>query len=400
MSQIPILVDLGSSEIKAGFSGQESPKLLSPNYIGELKSKKNYKDSQKKKYTSDECDKFMGNLILHHPIEKGVFTDPEDISLVFNYIYSKLEINEERIKEHPILISEALNNPRFNREKISEILFEKVGTPALIFGSQPLLSLFSTGATTGVVLESGDAITQSCVGYEGFLIRSSCFRYDYGGRDVTNVLRALIDKNNYNINFNSFTDMKILKNIKEKQCYLKLIKEKNSANIGDDDNDEEDNKYNDDFHPVDDDKNGEFSSIKSEFILPDGNKIELGDEKILAPEILFNNKLNFSEYPTFHEIIFNTIAKVDITIKDKLYRHIILSGGNTLFKGMKRKMGFNLEKLVPKDTEIKLIMNKNPILGCWNGENVISNMSSFKRLLVSKNDWNEIGKRIVHDKSI
>ena len=63
-------------------------------------------------------------------------------------------------------------------------------------------------------------------------------------------------------------------------------------------------------------------------------------------------------------------------------------------------MGFNLEKLVPKDTEIKLIMNKNPILGCWNGENVISNMSSFKRLLVSKNDWNEIGKRIVHDKSI
>lgn len=400
MSQIPILVDLGSSEIKTGFSGQEKPKLLSPNYIGELKSKKNYKDSQKKKYTSDECDKFMGNLILHHPIEKGVFTDPEDISLVFNYIYSKLEINEEQIKEHPILISEALNNPRFNREKISEILFEKVGTPALIFGSQPLLSLFSTGATTGVVLESGDAITQSCVGYEGFLIRSSCFRYDYGGRDVTNVLRALIDKNNYNINFNSFTDMKILKNIKEKQCYLKLIKEKNSANIGDDDNDEEDNKYNDDFHPVDDDKNGEFSSIKSEFILPDGNKIELGDEKILAPEILFNNKLNFSEYPTFHEIIFNTIAKVDITIKDKLYRHIILSGGNTLFKGMKRKMGFNLEKLVPKDTEIKLIMNKNPILGCWNGENVISNMSSFKRLLVSKNDWNEIGKRIVHDKSI
>ena len=38
MANIPIILDLGSSEIKAGFSGQEAPKLRSPNYIGELKN--------------------------------------------------------------------------------------------------------------------------------------------------------------------------------------------------------------------------------------------------------------------------------------------------------------------------------------------------------------------------
>ena len=308
---MPIIVDLGSSEIKAGFSGEESPKIHSPNYIGELKNKKKLEENQKRQYISDECDKFAGNLNLHFPIEHGVFKNSEDILLIFNYIFSKLGLNEQTIKEHQILISEPLHNQESNREKISEILFEKIGVPGLIFGSQPLLSLFSTSYTTGVILESGDAITQSCVSYEGYLIPSSCFRYDYGGRDVTNALKILLDKNNYNLNCNSFTDMKIFKNIKEKQCYLKI--------------NQEEGKYDD------------FNSVESEFILPDGNICLLKDEKIIAPEILFNNRLNCSEYPPFHEILFNSISKADINIKNKLYSTVVLSGGNTLFRGMEEK---------------------------------------------------------------
>ena len=370
--KVPIIVDLGSLEIKAGFSGQESPKLRSPNYIGELKSKKNYDESQKKYYVSDECNKFTGNLKFRFALEQGVFTNSEDISLIFNYIYSKLELNEQQIKEHPILISEPLHNQDKNREMIAEILFEKMGVSRLIFGTQPLMSLFSSSYTTGVILESGDAITQSCVSYEGYLIPSSCFRYNYGGRDVANILKVLIGSNNYNLNINSFTDMKILKNIKEKQCYLKTCK----------------------------DNNEDFSSIKSEYIMPDGNKIELNDEKILAPEILFNNKLNFSEYPSFHEMVFSSINKADINIKNKLYNTVILSGGNTLFKGMDQKMKNNLEKLAPKHIEIKIRMNSNPQLSCWNGGNIISCLNTFRKMLVTKNDWSEQGKKILHVKCI
>ena len=398
MSYIPIILDLGSSEIKAGFSGQESPKLRSPNYIGELKNKKNYKDTQSF-YTSDECDKFMGNLILHFPIEHGVFKNSDDIFPVFNYIYTKLEIGEEGIKDHPILISEPLHNQESNREKIAEILFEKMGVPSLIFGLQPLLSLFSTAYTTGVILESGDAITQSCVSYEGYLLPSSCFRYDYGGRDVTNVLGLLIDKNNYNFNFNNFTDMKIFKNIKEKQCYLKMYKEKplsgdiDATNIDKDKEKKEEAKEEDNL-------DDQFRSVNSEFILPDGNKIQLGDEKILAPEILFNSKLNFSELPTFHEIVFNSIIKADINIKNKLYNTVVLSGGNTQFKGMEEKMKYNLEKLAPKHMKIKIRMNSNPQLSCWNGGNIISSLGSFRKMLVTKSDWDENGRNIIHEKCI
>ena len=371
---MPIIVDLGSSEIKAGFSGEESPKIHSPNYIGELKNKKKLEENQKRQYISDECDKFAGNLNLHFPIEHGVFKNTEDIHLIFNYIFSKLGLNEETIKEHQILISEPLHNQDSNREKISEILFEKIGVQGLIFGSQPLLSLFSTSYTTGVILESGDAITQSCVSYEGYLIPSSCFRYDYGGRDVTNALKILLDKNNYNLNCNSFTDMKIFKNIKEKQCYLKI--------------NQEEGKYDD------------FNSVESEFILPDGNICLLKDEKIIAPEILFNNRLNCSEYPPFHEILFNSISKADINIKNKLYSTVVLSGGNTLFRGMEEKTRNSLKQLAPKHMEIKIRMNRNPQLSCWNGGNVVSSLNTFKKMIVTQNDWKEHGKKILYVKCI
>ena len=371
---MPIIVDLGSSEIKAGFSGEESPKIHSPNYIGELKNKKKLEENQKRQYISDECDKFAGNLNLHFPIEHGVFKNSEDILLIFNYIFSKLGLNEQTIKEHQILISEPLHNQESNREKISEILFEKIGVPGLIFGSQPLLSLFSTSYTTGVILESGDAITQSCVSYEGYLIPSSCFRYDYGGRDVTNALKILLDKNNYNLNCNSFTDMKIFKNIKEKQCYLKI--------------NQEEGKYDD------------FNSVESEFILPDGNICLLKDEKIIAPEILFNNRLNCSEYPPFHEILFNSISKADINIKNKLYSTVVLSGGNTLFRGMEEKTRNSLKQLAPKHMEIKIRMNRNPQLSCWNGGNVVSSLNTFKKMIVTQNDWKEHGKKILYVKCI
>ena len=371
-NNIPIIVDLGTSEIKAGFSGQEKPELCFQNYIGELKSKKNYKENQKMFYVSDDCN--IGNLNIHYPIEHGIFKNSEDISLIFNYIFTNLEMKEQQIKAHPLLISEPLHNPDTNREKIAEILFEKMGVPSLIFGTQPLLSLFSTSYTTGVILESGDAITQSCVSFEGYLISSSCLRYDYGGKDVTNVLKILIGKNNHNLNY---TDMKIFKNIKEKQCYLKLNKEKSEE-----------------------EKISDFTSITSEFILPDGNKIELKDEKILAPEILFNNKLNFSEYPTFHEMVFSSISKADINIKNKLYNSVVLSGGNTLFKGMEQKMKNNLAKLAPQHIEIKIRMNNEPQLSCWNGGNVISSLNSFKKMLVTTNDWKEQGKKIIHSKCI
>ena len=368
----PIIIDLGSSEIKAGFFDNSSPTIRFKNIIGDSLSKRNKSLLNKEHYISSECDKYYNDLTIRYPIQRGVFIKEDDIQLIFEYILTKLGLNTQQMKEHPLLITEPINNKLSNSEKISEILFEKMNIPSLLFAKQPLLSLISTGYSTGVVLESGSDITQSCVSYEGYLIENSFYRYDYGGRDVSSILKILIKQNNPKFNCYVLDNIKVLNEIKEKQCYIKTLK----------------------------DENEDFVSIPSEYILPDGSKLVLNDEKILAPEILFNNKLIFGEYLTFHEMVINSINKVDINIKNKLYKTIILSGGNTKFKGIEEKMKTNLSYLIPRGVDIKIRTQINPELNCWNGGNIIASLNTFNKMLVNKKEWDECGKNIIHIKNI
>ena len=368
-----IIIDLGSSEIKAGFLGNPPDIKRLPNIIGENLCKINPSIINKPHYISSECEQYYSDLSIRNPIQRGNFLNEDDIPLIFEYIFSQLGLNLEQIKEHPLLITEPLNNKYSNSENISQILFEKMNIPALIFAKQPLLSLISTGYSTGIVLESGSDITQSCVSYEGYLIENSCLRFDYGGKDVSNTLNILLKQRNSDINYiNFFDDIKVLNDIKEKQCYIKTLK----------------------------DDNEDFVSVHSEYILPDGSKLNLQDEKILAPEILFNNKLIFQEYFPFHEMVINSIDKCDVNIKGKLYKTIVMSGGNTKFKGIEEKMKTNLSYLIPRGVDIKLRMQENQELNCWNGGNIVASLSTFNKMLVYKKEWEECGKNIIHVKNI
>ena len=245
----------------------------------------------------------MGVIKLRYPVKSGVFQNDQDILTLFNYIYSKLEINSEEIKEHPVLVTEPLLNPYSNREKIATALFENLGVPALFFASQPILSLFSTSNTSGVVLESGDGVTQSCVVYEGYSIPNSYMREDYGGRDVTEYLQLLLKRVGYS--FTSSSEFEIVKKIKETSCYTLLLNNLDGRK------------------PVE-------TGI-SQYYLPDGSYINLGEEKVLAPEILFNPSMIGKEYHPFQEMVKSSINKVDVELRNQLYSYVLVSGGNTFF---------------------------------------------------------------------
>ena len=89
-------------------------------------------------------------------------------------------------------IVEAPLNPRKNRERAAEIFFETFNVPALFISMQAVLSLYATGRTTGVVLDSGDGVTHSVPIYEGFALPHSIMRSDVAGRDVTRYLKLLL----------------------------------------------------------------------------------------------------------------------------------------------------------------------------------------------------------------
>ena len=226
--KLPIIIDIGSGTVKVGFSGEENPKLVFNNYFGESKYKKVLHTYDKEsanineQYIGDDCDKYLGLIKLRYPVNRGSFEKDEDILTLFNHIFLKLGLNSQEIKEHPILITEPILNPKSNREKISQILLDKLNIPAIFFASQPILSLLSTSATSGIILESGDGVTQSFFVCEGYSIPCSYERYNYGGKDVTEYLKTMLRKRGYN--FYNSSEIKLVNDIKENLCYLEAGK--------------------------------------------------------------------------------------------------------------------------------------------------------------------------------
>jgi centractin len=381
--KLPIIVDIGSGEVKAGFSGEEKPKIIFKNYFGEPKYKKVLRTFEKEnqelndQYIGDDCDKYLGLIKLRFPVKHGVFENEQDILSVFNYLYSKLGINSQEIKEHPLLLTEPLLNPYINREKIAYSLFDNLGVPALFFASQPILSLFSTSSTSGTVLESGEGVTQSCVVYEGYSIPSSYERYNYGGADVTEYLKNLLKKRGYH--FYNSTEFRLVNEIKENSCFCY-----GNNNIK---NDIGDAKKSANKNPIN-------------YYLPDGSSISVGDERLLAPEILFNPEYIGKEYLSFPDMIINSINKVDIQLKQKSYENILLSGGNTNFNGLNEQLHFELKNKLNKNMKINLNKLEKPQYCCWIGGNIISTLEVFKKMWVTKNDWNEKGSKVIHVKTI
>jgi centractin len=379
--KLPMIIDIGSGEIKAGFSGEESPKVVFKNYIGEPKYKKvlsafNAEDKEiNAQYIGEDCDKFMGILKLRHPVKNGKFSNDQDILSIFNYIYSKLGLNTEEIEQHPLLVTEPLLNPYTNREKIANLLFENLGVQALFFASQPILSLFSTSNTSGTVLESGEGVTQSCVVCEGYSLPNSYERYDYGGADVTEYLKILLKKKGYQ--FYNSTEFRLVNEIKENSCFC--ISNKNIN--------------------INDARKG-LNKNPLNYYLPDGTTVSIGEERLLAPEILFNLDKIGKEYLSLTDIVMSSINKVDIQLKQKSYENILLSGGNTAIKGLLEKLTSDIKDKAYKNLKINLKTTPKPEYCCWMGGNMISTLEIFKRMWVSKSDWSEKGSKIIHIKTI
>jgi centractin len=129
-------------------------------------------------------------------------------------------IDTSMVTQHPVLLTEAPLNPRTNRETAAQILFETFNVPALYTSIQAVLSLYASGRTTGIVLDSGDGVSHAVPVYEGFAMPSSIRRIDVAGRDVTEYLQTLLRKSGYV--FHTSAEKEVVRQIKEKTGYVAL----------------------------------------------------------------------------------------------------------------------------------------------------------------------------------
>ncbi|KAL3875262.1 hypothetical protein ACJMK2_038185 [Sinanodonta woodiana] len=316
-----VVCDNGTGFVKCGFAGSNFPSHIFPSLVGRpvIRSTEKIDDIEVKDImVGEEASKLRSMLEVNYPMENGIVRNWDDMLLLYDYTFGAGKMNIDP-KNSKILLTEPPMNPMKNREKMLEVMFEKYGFYGVYIAIQAVLTLYAQGLITGVVVDSGDGVTHICPVYEGFALPHLTRRLDIAGRDITRHLIKLLLLRGYA--FNHSADFETVRMMKEKLCYVGYdIEQEQKLAL-------------------------ETTVLVETYTLPDGRVIKVGGERFEAPEALFQPHLINVDGVGVAELLFNTIQAADIDTRPEFYKHIVLSGGSTMYAGLPSRLEREMKQL-------------------------------------------------------
>lgn len=362
-----LILDNGSGSIKAGLSTDTQPQHIFPEIVGKPREqwKKKY---AKELYVGDDCLEGLNHMTVRHPIENGIIENFEDMEKLWEYtFFEKLDANPMR---HPVILTEPPYNPKPNREKVAEMMFESFGVPSLNISIQGVLALLGHGRTSGVVLSSGEGTTSTIPIFDGFGLPHCINRLDTAGKDLNTILGKLLAKGGLSL-VKSSEKFEVAK-IKEQHCFVSQDPSEESAEA-------------------------------VEHTLPDGRKVTLKDERWQATEALFNPAVGGLETENMGvaAMVWDTVAKCELDTRRTLLSNIVIAGGSTMFPGFSERLSTEIKAYAPSgiQTGVRVVQGKNPQNSVWVGGQIFASLRAMQEdQWVTIEDYDERGVGYIHEK--
>ncbi|XP_050294553.1 actin-like [Anthonomus grandis grandis] len=297
-----------------------------------------------------------------HLVEHGIIQNFEHVERLIEHVFNKeLQV---RAEEHPVLVTQPPKNPQRDKEKLAEILFEKFHVPALYEEVHSVLTFYSSGRQAGLIVESGHGVTTVVPILSGYAISEAILRLDIGGGSLDQYLGKIYEQRT-----GETLGPEEARLLKENLCFVPNLAKQDS----------EENEC---------------------YTLPDGRNIILGSERFQATDPLFQPALvEQYDLPGLSGMIYESIFKCGFDLRRDFASNIILSGGNTLLKGLEPRLIQDLEKKVPPSMKINIISDPDRKIFVWRGGSILGSLSTFpKNICVQKTEYDEIGTTVIRKK--
>ncbi|SAM04424.1 hypothetical protein [Absidia glauca] len=430
-----LVLDIGTCNVRAGYAGEDTPKAMFPTSVGYIPKATTNEEDTTMTEASAPTDKYSQYYIgdnrinsirkgmdIINPMEDGLIKDWDAMEAIWDTTFRHLL----RVSptDHPLLCTEPAWNTTENREKLAELAFETFDFPAFYLAKDAVMTAFSVGRATALVLDSGAGVTSAVPVYDGYVLKKGILRQPIAGDLLTRQILDQLDTTvvpAYQVaskkpveagqpaNADLRTDLGVTDSFHDYQVARTILEYKESVCQ---------------VSEMTFDEGIMASRPQKPFEFPDGYNNSFGVNRYRLPELLYQPKefLNVPNHTSegldtviprlgltqqqineslgMHQMVYQSISNCDIDLRPLLFNNIVVTGGNTLFPGFNERLNYELPMMAP-GSKIKLHAAGNQTerkCSSWLGGSILASLGTFHQLWVSKKEYEEVGPSIIETK--
>ncbi|XP_062966057.1 actin-like protein 9 [Cynocephalus volans] len=363
-----VVIDMGTGTCKVGFAGQARPTYTVATIVGCHPNKPATTGQPRLATFIGEAARVRPELTLVQPLHGGIIVDWEAAELIWRHMLEHdLQVATQ---DHPLLFSDPPFSPATNREKLVEVAFESLHSPAMYVASQSVLSVYAHGRVSGLAVDTGHGVTYTVPVFQGYNLPHATERLDLAGNHLTAFLAETLVRSGLSLGEQG---LDVVQDIKHQHCYVASDIQKEQARP--------EHQY------------------RQTLQLPDGQTVTLGRELFQCPELLFNPPeipgLSPVGVPAMAQ---QSLCKVPLEVQAEVAQHVLLCGGSSLFTGFEGRFRAELLSRLPPEAHVAVVAQPARSISVWIGGSILASLRAFQSCWILREQYEEQGPHVVYRK--
>ncbi|KAH9007086.1 actin-like protein Arp4p [Lactarius hatsudake] len=419
-----LVLDIGSSTLRAGYAGDDTPKAIIPTSYGFVPVTRDADVSMTEAGAEtepapprEESKLYIGqqhgpsvwreDMQIGNPMSEGLITDFKPVSSLIRHALK--DVLRCKPEDHPILVTEPAWNTPANRERMAEIMFEEFQVPAFYIANTGVLNAFAAGKGSALVIDIGHSTTSVTPVVDGFVLRKGLVHSALPQLVHAHAKHTLITASHNHPPIQLFSHQLIANKTPVEPGTMPrfTVREdrfsKTTPSLASYYENREVEEWIQSVAGVlDQGWNDQAAAQRParHYEFPTGFNTYFGPERFQVGELFFAHSRDLvASNPhlprTIPALISQALTACDPDMRQVLMGNVVLAGGGSLLAGFGERLSNELVRNFP---HVKIHAPGNPTerkYGGWLGGSILASLGTFHQLWISKEEWQEHGKPIV-----